>query len=475
MQAYEKAFAALADRYRLFVGTPGERALHVLADAQLLPPAAGLLAALESKAENRHPVFVSVVAARGDDHWRARARELRNEYEDLRTSASEAGVEMPAIAEPPDDLSPLAACAVVLARAATSTRAPLAAPIVLLVPSSHADERFAEDLATLLRAPGLEAIRWIVLEPRPTCRAAITACPGGVAHECRIDASDLAADLSALAAVAQRAAATSNPGGAHIGGAGPGVAPPRRAHEPAVRAPSPAELASMGVAPARVDPVVGAKMRAGVMQGVAAAARGDGAGAIRGYRDARDVAASAGLDSEAVTFEMMMAAAALASAPAAAIATFESARERALRAGLGELAGRAQMGLAAALLSQGREADAVDAYRRAVALCAEAAPALAIEALRMEGTLHARARREEEAAAAWRRALVLARAADEDIARASSAPLVARALAELCRRHGLTPQANSLEAEAARLEATPADAASQSALFARASAPTRSN
>jgi hypothetical protein len=80
---------------------------------------------------------------------------------------------------------------------------------------------------------------------------------------------------------------------------------------------------------------------------------------------------------------------------------------------------------------------------------------LAIDAYRMSGQLFAGQKRLEEATQVWRRALALAAQAEPAARLGSTAPDVARALADLCARHGLSAQATSLRAQAAALECPP--------------------
>lgn len=99
--------------------------------------------------------------------------------------------------------------------------------------------------------------------------------------------------------------------------------------------------------------------------------------------------------------------------------------------------------------------DAVTAYAEAGQLGANhGAPIIAIEAYRMCGQLLASKGRLEEAGTAFRRALDTATHGGEDVMRNSTAMEAARELAKLGRKHGLTGQAESLEAQAAAIEAS---------------------
>jgi hypothetical protein len=68
-------------------------------------------------------------------------------------------------------------------------------------------------------------------------------------------------------------------------------------------------------------------------------------------------------------------------------------------------------------------------------------------------------RREQQAIAVWQRALEIADGVPAKDRAATSAPEVARALATVCRKHGLRAQADALDAQAAKLEEPPPEAA----------------
>ena len=456
MQAFEKPLAAVVDRFRLFIATPEIRALHIQADSRALPTAAGLLVALETKGGNRAPVLLLVTPAHGEGHWRRRALELRAQYERLADAARDAEIALPPLPPSTDERDPLTAFALTLGAVRSAMRAPLTAPIVLVVPSSRAEASLASELALLFTTPALEGMRWIVLEPSTRSRAAITGLgDAGAALDALVDPSTLASDLDALAAMSTKAAASSDPTRPiHSAGAGPGVAPPRRPHEREHRV-DPDQLRALGVDPASLDVAKGARLRAAVLAASAAALRGDHETCVLRYRDARDVSLESGAIAQAVSFELAMAATALPHAPTAALTAFASAAKRAADAGLGAQAAQAELGHGAALMMSKRLHDAQLAYARASAHGRESAPQLAIEALRMLGTLLAREGREVEASNAWRDALRIAEGADELVAKASSAALAARALAELCARYRMFAQAEALLAEARTLEAPP--------------------
>lgn len=141
---------------------------------------------------------------------------------------------------------------------------------------------------------------------------------------------------------------------------------------------------------------------------------------------------------------------------AAAAEIFRDARDRATAQSLPELAAQAELARASALLV-GKQTDAAAVvYADAGALAESAGVALlAIEAYRMAGQLLLSHGREPQAVATWRRALAVADAAPPEQQEGSSASDVARALAVVCRRHGLQEQARALDEQAASYEAPP--------------------
>lgn len=450
MRAFEKPLERVADAFRLFVGSPRVRVLHIRADHRILPTICGLMAALEERANNTSPVLLAMTPAEGTNHWQLRSEELRREYEDLRATAIENEIPLRALED--DSTHGLEGCARTIQSIIEGMVGPLTAPIICFIPGPHAGDAFRHDLYALLGAGALRALRVIVLESEAAKDA--SAVPFGVSTmslAAEVAAADVASELESLAAMSEAARASSRPETSHTAGAGPGINAPRRPHEPVRNAVLDLGRAA-GVQSAQIDVVIGAGIRAALFRGAGAALRGDVAGAIRGFGQARDIAIEAGLISDAVTYEMMMASTAMQSAPDAAITAFERARLRAESAGLHEVAGRAELGRASALFALARRDEAHAAYRAAATLTQGTQPILAVEALRMAGTIDAQAGRDGEAAALWHEALELGRSGDPRFISRSSAALTARALADLCEAHRLYEQAASLREEANRME-----------------------
>jgi len=139
--------------------------------------------------------------------------------------------------------------------------------------------------------------------------------------------------------------------------------------------------------------------------------------------------------------------------PAKAIEQYEAAFMRAQQEQLPQLAAQAQLAIGALQFVARKPELAAAAYVRG-AECAKAANVtlLAIEGYRLAGQAWADLGKEALATQAWRSALAVAEKAPAEEVKASSAAETALALAALCREHGLTAQAQSLEEQSLHLE-----------------------
>ena len=216
-------------------------------------------------------------------------------------------------------------------------------------------------------------------------------------------------------------------------------------------------LAAAGVSPAYARRDVLQQLRVLVFAGASAMKERRAAEAVRQQREARELCLQHGLHREAVTMALVLGGYTLqGGAVEAALEVFAEARRMAEAHDFGDLAVQAQMSVASTLLVLKRPDEAATAYGMAGELGERAgALVLAIEGFRMCGQLHATRKRDTEATAAWRRALDVADRASPMEKKSSTAPDTARQLATLCRKHGLTAQAESLESLAATMEAAP--------------------
>jgi tetratricopeptide (TPR) repeat protein len=233
------------------------------------------------------------------------------------------------------------------------------------------------------------------------------------------------------------------------------VVPPPRKGEPSRHPDDVAEAAAAaGVAPALVD---GTTERIGrnVMRAALALRAGNGPEAVRLQREARDLCLEALLVREAVTMELILGTYLVQLGhPLRAEEVYLEAAARAREAELGELAAQAWLALGALHLGLKRSDRAAAAYAEAGMIARDAeASILAIEAFRMTGQVALDAGLETQAVESWRTAIEIAQAEEAGVVKASSAAEVARALAAVCRRHGLDAQADALEDQSRRIEA----------------------
>ena len=189
---------------------------------------------------------------------------------------------------------------------------------------------------------------------------------------------------------------------------------------------------------------------------------------MRHQREARDFCTAQGMHRESVVNELILGSYLLQGGSTdKALELYREARRRAEQHKLPEQTVQSQMAVAACLFILKRLDEAATAYAEAGNLGIEQKSVpLAIESFRMCGQIAASRGHLEQAGSAFRRALAAAESAP-DVAGASSAPEAARQLAALCRKHGMTAQADSLEAQATAMEAAavqpPAPPASPSA------------
>jgi tetratricopeptide (TPR) repeat protein len=132
---------------------------------------------------------------------------------------------------------------------------------------------------------------------------------------------------------------------------------------------------------------------------------------------------------------------------------YARAGEIARKGGFADLESQSELALGMLEALNHRPAEAAAHYSTAGRLAEEAkVDALAIECWRMAGQLALEARLEPSAIECWRRALSLAEPLPAKVAQLTSAAESARALAAVCRKRGLVPQAVALERQALDLE-----------------------
>jgi hypothetical protein len=467
MDAILKPIERVQEAITWFLAAGEQRLLYVQASEALRLPVLSKLASLEGHPRcKRAVVVVEAGVDPGDDGWATRAEELEQAVTEARDRA--------AAAKPPLEIRPLgalvgaatpaAAFARLLRASLDAVRPPLEGLLVVLAPAWVNDATlWRATLGPMLARPELAAARFVVIDPEdgPARALAEQLGPRAEIADGRIDASAARQAMAVMVAAMASAPAGADPARA-AGLAGPREAPPPRINRPPPLTPEQREraMADVGLAAAYAQPDLMQKIRVAIMQAADAMGDGRAAEAVRLQRDARDLAVRAGLAREPVLFEIMMGAYALQGGAAPqALTAFDSAARHAEERQLPELGAQALLAKAGALLTLKQADQAAVAYAEAGRVAAAKAPALAIEGYRMSGTLLASLRREQQAIAVWQRALEVADGIPAKERKATTAPEVARALAVVCRKHGLRAQADALEAQAADLEAPPEPAA----------------
>ncbi len=463
MDAILKPLETVQEALNWYLAASEQRLLYIQASEALRLPILSKLAGLEGQPRCKRAVVVLEAGVDPDDGgWATRAEELAQALSEARDRA--AAADPPLVIRPLGPLvgasTPAAAFARLLRAALDAVQPPLQGLLVVFAPAWVSDAAgWRTDLGALLTRPELAGARFVAVDPEDGPARPVAEALGARAEiaDGRIDAA--AARQAMAAMVAAMAAAPPGADGARAAGmAGPREPPPPRINRPPpLTAPQRQRaMAEAGLPEAYGDADVMQRIRVAIMQ--AAEAMGDGRApdAVRLQREARDLAAGARLVREPVLFEIMMGAYALqGGAPEHAITAFDAAARRAEERKLPELGAQALLSKGGALLMLKDAEKAALAYAEAGRVAGVAAAPLAIEGYRMSGTLLAGLRREQQAIAVWQRALEIADGIPPKDRKATTAPEVARALAGVCRKHGLRAQAEALEAQAAELEAPP--------------------
>ena len=464
MDSLVKPLEKVVEAAEWFVRTPALRVLHVVTSGLMRAPVLRHLTATELLEVNTCPFFVLEAPTEADDDgWALRTEELRADWEGLRDGApnpEEVAPLWPAHAEG----LPLARFVLELGRGLGAVRPPMTGLVIVLAPVWVRDvPRWRSDLSTLLQLKQLSSARFVIVETEQPFSLPVIETLGPLAEhvDARIDDAQMRADAAAKVA-AMRDAPPGATGYQLIGAAGPSVSPPPRTNQPPPLSPGQQQQLAQeaGVSPVMFQPDVMKELRVLILSAAGAMSEGDPPEAVRLQREARDFCARHGLIRETVVNELVLAGYVVqAGQSERALQIFGDARKRAEEAKLIEMAVQAQLAIGACLLVLKRTDDAAAAYAEAGQLGATAgAPILGIEAYRMCGQLLVSKGRLQEATLAFRRALGTAEAAGPEVQRNSTAPQAARALAAVCRKHGLEQQAESLDAQAAAME-QPAEAA----------------
>jgi tetratricopeptide (TPR) repeat protein len=459
MEAYQKPIDDLREILRWFIAVQELQLLHVAVSSELRQPALREIAQAQAQEQNRAALFFFTTPALNDDSdWSDRIVELAESFEMFAEEAAK-GAPPHTLRAPAWTQNPGVPGFKTALKQAVNAVQPACddGVVAILAPEGIEDSlRWVTELRHLVGDRSLSKVRFIVVELAPAPSRALATEMGGFAESVDLEL-DAGASKVFLAKIL-RGMKTAPPGADPqrvAGMAGPREAPPPRRNR---AAPPPdqaaAELQGVGVNPGFASPDAMQALRIEALSASLAHQEGRPQDAIQHQLRAKEVAENAGLTREATLMQLMLGSYLLQSAgPAQALGVFDQVAKRAKAEGYADLEVQSHMSRGGALLMSQRPFEAAQAYREG-AVVAEQQPskALAIECNRMIGQILLGTGNEKEAAAAWQRALALAEGADPLERGTSSAPVAARDLAALYRRHGLHQQADALDAQIQRWE-----------------------
>jgi len=450
------------------------RLLHVRTDATMRGAALDLLMVLEHHGDNRALFYrFDDPFAGADRGWPARVPRLVEQHAGKIEAVAPAGI----VVQP---LPAAASAAEPTARGFSSLLfelrrllgAPLEGVVVVLAPGRVEDPLlFHHELSALVGSPQLPHVRWIVVEADgDAARDLVKALgPRALACDCLVDESQQQNDLAAggVAAVSDPPVALPLPPVAwRAPGAMPDVPPPPRPGLPAP--PSDEQLRAAGLSPKFVNGGGDALKKLILGAGLALRQKRH-ADAVALQARAAALCAEMEMPREQILNVMILGGYLLAAAQRPhAREAYTKARDLAVAAKLDDMIAQTELTLGMLDAVDHQPAQAAGHYSAAGqhAEKAQLGP-LAIECWRMAGQLALEARLESGAVDCWKRAVALADPLDPALAKMTSAPEAARALAAVCRKRGLHAQAASLEQRSVDMEAgtagePPADKAAAS-------------
>lgn len=459
-----RVFADLAEDLTWFIKCPEIRLLHVSTTGTERPIVVHQMALTEGHGHNKSPFFVLEDAHTKDDEgWMARAERITVIHEARRAAMASEGYVLPPITAVDHGGSPLVATASQLEKGLHAQQgiADLDGLVVVLAPTVLAlPETFADSVLSLVQAPSLSRVRFIVVELGELLaqRFVDALGPRAMSTTCTVDPLIYRREQSEALAASAAAPVGASPE-VSAGGAGPKdvIAPPRFGKPARDAEFTPEQKAllekELGPAVALLGPS-GALLHKRITGAALAVQEQRFGAAITLQTEAWQQCLAAGLVHLACILELTLAAYLLHSGdPTRSRVSFESAAAASERAGLLDVAAQARLGLGAALVVQKDFEGSIHQYDRAGELATKGnSPLLAIEAWRTAGQIALRARAESAAVVAWKRALSAADAAPPEVLAQSSAPTVARALAKVMVDNGSFAAANSLIAQAEEYE-----------------------
>lgn len=461
MESIARPLRVLQEELAWFARAAEVKVLHIRTDATLRASVLDLVMAHESHADNRALFFrFEDATLKPGGGWDERARRLRAMWLEKAAALAPAGIAL----RPLDGSEPHGSdFAAVLYRAESCLGPPLTQIVAVIAPSQVEDGlSFLHEMKTLVTARELGHVRWVVVEVDGPALTPLVERLGATALSCvcLVDEREQQADLAALGAARpnQEVAVVPPPSTWRAPGAMPDVVPPPRADLP--RRATDDELRAVGLSPTFVNG--GGVALKQLISGAALALRqGQHADAVTLQARAASLCSEMEMPREQVLNLHVLGGYLLAGqSRARAREVYARAAELSHRGGFADLEAQSQLALGMLEAMEQRSAEAASHYSAAGRLAEDAqVPALAIECWRMAGQLAVEAHLEASAVDCWKRALSLAEPLDPKVAQVTSAAEIARALAVLCRKRGLTAQAVSLEQQALQLEQGTAPAA----------------
>lgn len=451
MQSLSDPLNRLYDDGSWFARAHEIRLWAIRCDENLRKPVLALLPKFQCHHDNDRawPVLFDAHTSR-DDGWQLRANNLAADWGRRVEAFAADGVVMTPV-EARMGPTGFAAFRDTAAAILAAVNKPLSGLVIVLAPTIVDDPgKLEAELFELLGDPDLRGCRWVL------CLDVDLPWPGAMLHalgqeralatECRVNDAQRAKDFAA-------ALGSTDP--TKFGTAWPvGVVPPPRVDDPPPlpREQRDAALRAHGINPAFLD--AAPQIRAKTLGAALAMKEGRGADAIALQREATALCADLELF-ELLVITKTALASYLSGLGHRALAKQEvgEAIELSRQHALGRSESLAWLTLGLLHNLDGEHQQAVGAYTEAARSAEHAAePILAIEGWRMAGQLAMGLRADQAAVDCFLLALRVAEDSDPELAKHSSAPEAARALANLYERRNMPAQAASLHAHADALE-----------------------
>lgn len=470
MESFARPLRSLQEEMSWFVRAEEIKALHVTTEATLRRPALDLIAAHEYHADNRALFVPFEDPFSGADHgWSVRTQRLREQLAEKTAAVAPAGIELRPLAE--DRIARDTNAASDFATTLMNVRSVLAPPItglVVVMAPVRVDMpvELGEEIRALLLSPQLSHVRFVLVEVDGPWLGPVLEPLGErvLTSSCLVDHDAGKQDLAtAGAATAASLGGFTLPAIAaayakrtwRAPGAAPDVAAPPRIEGERVPPPT-GELDAVGISQPLVEG--GGEALKQLILGAALAMReGRKREAIELQTRAATLCGEMKMLREHIINLMVLGGYLLGTeARERARDTYAYAAQLARTHQLPDAESQAELALGM-LNAADQRAPQAAAHYSAAAKLAETAHIipLAMECWRMAGQLALESGLESSAVDCWKRAIALAGTLEPELAQLTSAAETARALASLCRKRGLVPQASALERQSIELEQRP--------------------